>query len=82
MIQSPCFRARSRMPWSVSASAVQPVGLAGVLTKIALVRGVTAAAIFSTSQIQPLSLGSSLTGTGTPPLTAAAAAKFGQAGVR
>ena len=47
-----------------------------------ILRGVTAASIFPTSQSQPLSESSSPTGTGTPPPTAAAASKLGQAGAR
>jgi hypothetical protein len=63
-------------------SAVQPVGLAGVLTKMTLVRGVTAASTRAMSQYQPLSPSASGTGIGFAPATPAAPAKFGQAGSR
>ncbi len=82
MIHNPWRRARASSAFSVSMSAVQPVGLAGVLTKMTFVRGVTAASTRATSQYQPLAPSVSGTGTGCVPAIAAAPAKFGQAGSR
>ena len=69
------------MAASSSRVAVQPVGFAGELMTIALLRGVTAAAIISMSSVQPALPKRIGTSTLLAPLTPSAAAKFGQAGV-